>query len=186
MSLLTQYTASQNLQGFTLGFNQFFTSFVLTQKPVSHTWRFTWNDVLLSSGHYTVNKVGYSVEPCRCSNPMGGWGYGILKCPLCGHQGVLEEIKCTYFTCTPGTPGYLENITEFIQTQTEWIASEPTQALYKHQKRKLKEECQRRVNFFVQALHTEFSGKSTPEMTGRTFDPFLRDIRNLAHLCLKD
>ena len=158
MSLLEQYTKSKNLQGFTLGFKKFFDSFTLTLRTNEKIYEYKWNDVMLARGGYTMEEVGYRVPPCRCSNPMGGWGYGILKCPECGHQGVLGDMKFKYYGPT-GYADYVDELREFAYEQEKWITSDETQTLYKKNKRELKEECQRRINFFVQALHNIVTGK---------------------------
>jgi hypothetical protein len=71
---------------------------------------------------------------------------------------------------------------EFVNEQLRWIQTEEVQkqAQAKTKCRSLKEECQKRINFFVLKLH---------EKVGQGYDGkahfTLRDIRNAAFLCLK-
>jgi hypothetical protein len=69
---------------------------------------------------------------------------------------------------------------EFVNEQLRWIQTEEVQKQAKTQGRILKEECQKRINFFVLKLH---------ETVGQGYDGkahfTLRDIRNAAFLCLK-
>ena len=69
---------------------------------------------------------------------------------------------------------------DFVREQLIWIYSEEIQKQAKANPRKLKEECQRRINFFVLKLQ---------EKVGSGYDGkahfYLRDIRNSAFLCLK-
>jgi len=185
MSLLEQYTKSKSLQGFTLGFKTFFESFTLTLNTTDRRYSYKWNDVWLASGNYSFVECTYSVPPCECPNPLGeyGKGYGIMKCPQCGHQGVMGDLKFKY---SGPAADFLTELKDFAYEQLQWISSEATQKEYKTNKRSLKEECQRRINFFVQALHTHLAGKPNVHTGRGTVDPYLRDIRNLAHLCLKD
>lgn len=194
MSLLEQYKASKGLQGFTLGFKTFFESFTLTHHVSDNRYSYKWNDVILSRGATVFVECQYEVPPCECPNPLGqyGKGYGILKCPQCGHQGVMGDIKHKYYSFHQGIDSivgpaqYLDELREFAYEQGKWIVEDNTQKLYKTNKRQLKEECQRRINFFVQALHTHLAGKPNLHTARGTVDPFLRDIRNLANLCLKE
>jgi len=69
---------------------------------------------------------------------------------------------------------------EFVDEQLRWIQKEEVQKQAKTNARDLKDECQKRINFFVLKLH---------ERVGQGFDGkghfHLRDIRNAAFLCLK-
>ncbi len=190
MSLLAQYESSKALQGFTLGFHKFFDAFKYFEVKGVPTYRYSWNDVLLSSGFTHESPPAYKVRPCSCiqePSSLGEYGLSVAKCGYCGHQPILEPIKKSLNQGSPSrNTTFIVELDEFAKGQLQWIQSSETQALYKGQKRQLKEECQRRINFFVQALHTHFAGQSNCH-TGRGLcDPYLRDIRNLAHLCLKD
>ena len=72
------------------------------------------------------------------------------------------------------------HLVDFITEQLIWIYSKETQENVKKNPRQLREECQRRINFFVLKLQ---------EKVGSGIDGkahyYLRDIRNLAFLCLK-
>jgi len=72
------------------------------------------------------------------------------------------------------------HLVDFIREQLIWIYSKETQENVKKNPRQLREECQRRINFFVLKLQ---------ETVGSGYDGkahyYLRDIRNLAFLCLK-
>jgi len=72
------------------------------------------------------------------------------------------------------------HLLDFVREQLIWIYSEEIQKQAKANPRKLKEECQRRINFFVLKLQ---------EKVGSGYDGkahfYLRDIRNSAFLCLK-
>ena len=69
---------------------------------------------------------------------------------------------------------------EFANEQIVWISSPEIQQLYLKNPKELKIECQKRINFFVNFLH---------EKGGQGWDGKLhfklRDIRNLAYLCIK-
>jgi hypothetical protein len=73
-----------------------------------------------------------------------------------------------------------EPLVDFISEQLIWIHSEMVQKEAKANPRNLKEECQKRINFFVLKLQ---------EKVGSGYDGkghfYLRDIRNTAFLCLK-
>jgi len=79
--------------------------------------------------------------------------------------------------------GYVHNynhLVDFITEQLIWIYSKETQENAKKNPRQVREECQRRINFFVLKLQ---------QKVGSGYDGkahfYLRDIRNLAFLCLK-
>lgn len=187
MSLLAQYESSKALQGFTLGFHKFFEAFKYTEIG---EYRYQWNDVNLSVGLIYKEPPTYQVKPCSCiqePSPLGGYGLSVAKCGYCGHQPILAPSKKTLTQFSPSrNTTFILELDEFAKGQLQWIQLVETQTLYKAQKRQLKEECQRRINFFVQALHTHFAGQANCH-TGRGLcDPYLRDIRNLAYLCLKD
>ena len=193
MSLLSQYESSKGLQGFTLGFYRFFEAFQYKEPGDIYNpsaYRYTWNDVLLSGGYTREQPTEYLVKPCSCievPSPLGGYGYSVFKCPHCGNLPVLGPPTKTLQQTNPyRNASFILELDEFKKEQERWITLAETQALYKKNKRELREECQRRINFFVQALHTHFAGQANCH-TGRGLcDPYLRDIRNLAHLCLKD
>ena len=79
----------------------------------------------------------------------------------------------------------VQDLIKFIEFQKDWIRSADAQRELKRNRRIFREECQRRINFFVTALHGVFSGLSTGN-GNKTFDPYLRDIRNMAFLALKE
>ena len=72
------------------------------------------------------------------------------------------------------------HLVDFVREQLIWIYSEEVQNRVKANPRQIREECQRRINFFVLKLQ---------EKVGSGCDGkahfVLRDIRNLAFLCLK-
>ena len=205
MSLLSQYESSKHLNGFTLGFHRFFDAFKLTLYDthpygVSYsTYAYKWNDIYLSSGNVSYTQQEYIVKPCSCikdPNPIGGYVNPQALCKYCGHQAVLGPSKKSYYECSGQSSGvmysskrdgtFIKELSEFRDEQLRWVTSDESQKLYKTNKRKLREECQRRINFFVQTLHTYFAGQTNAQTLRGTCDPYLRDIRNLAHLCLKE
>jgi hypothetical protein len=72
------------------------------------------------------------------------------------------------------------HLVDFVREQLIWIYSEEIQKEAKTNPRKLREECQKRINFFVLKLQ---------EKIGSGYDGkahfYLRDIRNSAFLSLK-
>lgn len=101
-------------------------------------------------------------------------------------QGVKSRISETEWDwfpstyCVPYRYSEIRDIVNFAEFQKTWIRNTPKTA-----RRALKEECQRRINFFVAALHKLWAGKSVGG-TNKTWDPCLRDIRHMAFLCLKE
>lgn len=192
MSLLSQYESSKGLQGFTLGFHKFFDAFKVDDTTVRDRYSYTWNDIRLSWGNLSIPQPNYIVKPCSCIKdpiPLGGYIPIQSVCQYCGHEPILGPSKKVYSEC--GVFGsrdatFIPELSEFANEQLKWVQSEPIQTQYKTNKRQLREECQRRINFFVQALHTYFTGRPKPDGSRGTLDPSLRDIRNLAHLCLKE
>jgi tetratricopeptide (TPR) repeat protein len=75
---------------------------------------------------------------------------------------------------------YGKKAVEFANEQIVWISSPEIQQLYLKNPKELRIECQKRINFFVNFLH---------EKGGQGWDGKLhfklRDIRNLAYLCIK-
>lgn len=182
MSLLSEYNKFKHLQGFTLGFFKFFDAFRLTVEDPLYTFHYKWNDILLVQGTYAEAAFVWKVKPCGhlTEDPLN-------SCVYCGHQAEKTPGKKVYKDTLNERPAdFVKDLDEFAQEQQSWIASLETQEQYKKNRRMLKEECQRRMNFFVQQLHTRFAGKQQERYSRKTPDPYLRDIRNLANLCLKD
>lgn len=186
MSLLKEYESLKHLQGFTLGYYKFFTAFKLELYVHNNTFAYKWNDVNLGTGSYTVDTTQHVVIPTceKCFIPPNGIGFS-LRCAECMGKE-MDTISYNYWCSYPSRKGdFIEELKTFAYEQTQWIGKPETQAL---SKRSLKEECQRRINFFVNTLHTYFAGKpnvNNPYYKG-TLDPILRDIRNTASLCLRD
>jgi hypothetical protein len=105
------------------------------------------------------NVVEYSklLPPQLVNNPILVWN----KKPLSNEYGKIEPF------C------------EFIDEQLQWI-NRPRSTLEQHHP-SMRAECQKRINFFVAELHTLVSNGGAD---GKAHY-YLRDIRSLAHLCLK-
>ena len=73
----------------------------------------------------------------------------------------------------------IEPFCEFIDEQLRWINLPRSAGEQKHPS--MRAECQKRINFFVAELHTLLSNGG---MDGKAHY-YLRDIRSLAHICLK-
>lgn len=174
MSLLAEYNSLGHLAGFQLGFYKFFQSFKLDDTTVISAYHYSWNDVVLSRGSVFDLNSTHARLPCGCTigNPTGA-------CVYCGHQAVLTPGKKQYTSAVGSYRAPFDELDEFAKEQLRWIQTQP-------KTRAVKEECQRRINFFVQALHTHLAGKHNYHTNRGMCDPFLRDIRHLAHLCLKE
>ena len=188
MSLLSQYESSKALQGFTLGFQTFFNAFTYKELNTS-VYTYDWNDVRLSEGFTHESAPSYLVKPCSCiqePSPLVGYGLSTSKCLHCGHTPILAPPSKRLQQASPSRDtSFILELDEFAKEQLKWIQLPKTQQLYIRQRRELKEECQRRINFFVSALHLHFAGQANCHTGKGTCDPYLRDIRNLANLCLK-
>lgn len=181
MSLLAEYNSLGHLAGFQLGFYKFFQAFKLDLSVVN-TYSYKWNDVILSNGSVFEPQAMYIRPPCGCiklPSPLGGYTTDTAKCSFCGHEPVIAAQKKVYSSQLGSYRAPLDELDEFAKEQLRWIQTQK-------KTRAVKEECQRRINFFVQALHTHLAGKHNYHTGRGTCDPFLRDIRNLAHLCLKE
>jgi hypothetical protein len=69
---------------------------------------------------------------------------------------------------------------DFAKHQILWISSPEIQQLYLKNPKELKIECQKRINFFVNFLHQKGGNGYDGKLHFK-----LRDIRNLAYLCIK-
>ena len=72
---------------------------------------------------------------------------------------------------------YLEPVSNFVKEQLIWIYSEKVQKQAKENSRELREECQKRIIFFVSKLQDKWDYVDNTEI--------LQDILNTALLCLK-
>lgn len=112
---------------------------------------------------------------------------------LFARSGVFKSGGSTHYCNTYPTSNnvnrmHIQELIDFIEAQKQWVQTEESQKAFQKNKRLFREECQKRINFFVNALHQIFSGvnMNKPPSYTATFDPYLRDIRNLAFLALKD
>ena len=69
---------------------------------------------------------------------------------------------------------------EFANEQIIWISSPEIQQLCLKNTKELRTECQKRINFFVNFLHEKGGQGNDGKLHFK-----LRDIRNLAYLCIK-
>jgi hypothetical protein len=167
--------------GFQLGFYKFFQAFKLDDTSVINKYHYKWNDVILSAGSVYTLPPEYT-KPCSHYEEVtpGFGGYDSKKCSQCGNQQtLLPQKKKKYLPEFYHSYLPFDELDEFAKEQLRWIQIQK-------KNKALKEECQRRINFFVQALHTHLAGKQNIHPKRGTCDPYLRDIRNLAHLCLKE
>ncbi len=138
MSLLAEYNSLAHLAGFQLGFYKFFQSFKLDDTTIINVYSYSWNDVLLSKGSIFEPHATYTRAPCGCF-PLGGYA---PQCQHCGHQTVLTPQKKKYSSQLGGFLAPFDELDEFAKEQLRWIQTQK-------KTRAVKEECQRRINFFV-------------------------------------
>lgn len=144
----------------------------------------------------SVNLSGFTLgfykffDSFKCSTHMSGFQLHWNNVQLAtGTKHIYPDGTFTWWLTYPlyvtRFVSEIQDLMKFIEFQKEWIRSAEAQRELKRNRRVFREECQRRINFFVGALHNTFTGLS---MNGgnKTFDPYLRDIRNLAFLALKD
>ena len=187
MALFEKYN-SKSLKGFTLGYSKFFESFVFIRRVADNKFSFEWNSVKLAQGGYFyLEAPRWEVPPCICNpHPLA---MHIGPCSTCGVEPKMADEKIGYQCEWPTRDGkFVLDLNDFKNGQLEWIESKEVQELYSKNKRQLKEECQKRINFFVAELHKEFTGKTNLnhfQLRG-SLDRYLGDIRHFAMMCLKE
>ena len=185
MSFMREYNDfSQNLEGFTLNYYKFFQQFTVSRTySLSNSYEsdgsisLVWNGVLLGSMPLVNQPTGRTV---------------------CNHMIVNPEDDCRICNVSPFTnqtverPTYIKHLEDFMYDQMGWIQGSDAQQQYRWNPRRLLQECQRRMNFFLLKLQEGFStpgvfvnGIQITNQYNHKVAKTLRDIRSLGQICLR-
>jgi hypothetical protein len=156
---------------------------VLEKKNLNYAW-FDTNTNTMNRAQFALPKNTTSLmeDYIEQGNSLVGF---TLSYKSFFQQFSIDEAQGHYFirwntTILWNDRGDAGKAVEFAKEQFVWISSPEIQQMYWNQPKELRIECQKRINFFVKFLH---------EKGGQGWDGklhfILRDIRNLAYLCIK-